>query len=225
MTTLAPEKRKCFICGATNTYRIVTSTNAFGPTDLDTRPPRMQRDTMPYWIQSCPSCGYVSHRISDRTSVSKDFLESEQYSSCDGTRFTSGLARDFYRQHLIMLKENKKEEAFHALLHTSWACDDMADTHNAALVREKAVKLADELLTGPETGNETLSLIRADMMRRSSHFKELLDLYKDMQYSDELLNQILVYEKALARRKSTECRTAQDALLYAAGTMLETPDL
>lgn len=223
MTTLAPEKRKCFICGTINNYCIVTSTNAFGPCDLDTRPPGMQRNTMPYWIQSCPSCGYVSKRISDRTSVNIKFLESEQYCFCDGITFKSDLARDFYRYHLILLKEGKGEEAFKALLHASWACDDSDDVHNAALVRETAIKLVENLLSGPLAGNDTLSVVCADMMRRASHFQELLEKYKDIRYSADLLNQILDYEKALANRKVSDRRTVQDAITYTTGNKPDQP--
>ncbi len=41
MTTVFPQTVKCSVCGAENEIMVVGSTNAFGPTDLDTRPPEM----------------------------------------------------------------------------------------------------------------------------------------------------------------------------------------
>ena len=43
MTTTFSETVKCSVCGAENEIMIVDSTNAFDPTDLDTRLPEMKR--------------------------------------------------------------------------------------------------------------------------------------------------------------------------------------
>ena len=45
MSTLGSKKYKCAVCGATNKYRVLTSTNTLGGgPDLDTRPAEMIRN-------------------------------------------------------------------------------------------------------------------------------------------------------------------------------------
>ena len=219
MSTVMPEKVKCFMCGTESEFRVLASTNTFGPTDLDTRPPEMKRSTMCYWLQSCPVCGYVAAEVSDECSIDKAFLDSKAYKECKGIPFTSDLAKKFYRHYLIMMAEEEKEAAFSALLHASWACDDAGDDENASIVRKKAIELADGLLQQKDyDGKDTLSLIRADMMRRAALFDELLEKYESAKYKEDLLNKIINFEKELARRKYAKCLTVKDAIDFADGS-------
>ena len=58
MTTVYHQNITCAICGTEFEYTGIASTNAFGPTDLDTQPPEMERSTIDAWVQRCPQCGY-----------------------------------------------------------------------------------------------------------------------------------------------------------------------
>ncbi len=219
MTTIFQNKVRCFMCGSEEEYGVIASTNTFGPTDLDTRPPEMKRSTMPYWVQTCPVCGYTAVDVSDETTVGREFLETDAFKSCDGIGFVSDLAKKFYRHYLIMAAEGKDEDAFWTLLHAAWASDDKGDQSGAALAREKAIGIAYKLLdSGVPDWNDTLSLICADMLRRVSRFDELLKRYDTVKYDNELMNQIIEFEKELARRKIMKCMTAKDAVDYAEGT-------
>ena len=212
MSTFGMVRTKCFICKARNNFGEIRSTSSHGPSDLDARPSEPRRSTMPYWIQVCPSCGYVSSYVDDETTITRPFLESEQYIHCDGIAFVSTLASNFYQQHLIKLAEGDEDHAFTALLYASWACDDAKDQENAILVREKAILLADRLLEANEINDaETVSLIRADMMRRAGHFEEMIEQYKDVSYSTELSNQIIAFEIKLAEEKNAECKSVEEA--------------
>ncbi|MBO4868383.1 MAG: hypothetical protein J5585_01590 [Clostridia bacterium] len=135
MPTFATARMKCAVCGKESAHRVIYSTNCFGSSDLDTRPPEMKRSTMDFWVQECPKCGFVSGRIDDSTSITPEFLESSSYKTCDELSFNSKLASRFYRQYMIKAYENNEREAFFALLHAAWACDDMNDTENAAYCR------------------------------------------------------------------------------------------
>lgn len=214
-----PENVKCFICGAENEFMVLLSSNSYGSMDLDTRPPEMSRSTMDCWVQVCPVCGYVAVRVSEPTIVDRLFLQSDSYKTCDGIVFVSELARAFYRQQLILLSEGRKEDAFFALLHASWACDDGNERKNATAVRRKAILLADDLLASGESEDcESLSMVRADLMRRSARFRDLLEQYGETHYSDDLLNRILDFEKALAKIRCRRCLTVADAEEYAEET-------
>ena len=63
MSTMCDFPRICAVCGAMHEYRILTSTNAFGSPDLDLRPPMMKRGTMHLWVQECPSCSDLLHKL------------------------------------------------------------------------------------------------------------------------------------------------------------------
>ena len=220
MSTFMPVREVCFICGEENEYTEVASTNTFGGSmDLDTRPPEMQRSTMPYWVQRCPGCGYVAGTVSDKTSVDRAFLESDAYRTCDGIAFDSGLAERFYRQYLILKADGKAERAFYALLRVSWACDDADDEENAVLVRGMAVEAADRLLQSCGAATKGFfTVIRADLMRRSGRLEELLEEYRDVKFGDKLYDDILDFERELARRGRTDCLTISDAEHFARGT-------
>lgn len=221
MTTIMPNTSTCFICGSEEEYGVVASTNTFGPTDLDTRPPEMKRSTMRYWVQTCPVCGYSAVDVSDETTVGREFLETESYRICDGIAFVSDLAKEFYRHYLIMKAERNEEDAFWALLYAAWASDDKEDETGAVLAREKAIMIAYKLLDSEVSEHkDTLSLILADLLRRVSRFEELLKRYDTVTFDEELLNQIVEFEKELARRKITKCMTAKDAVDYAKGTFV-----
>ena len=221
MTTVFPQTIRCFMCGSENEFGVIGSTNSFGPTDLDTRPPEMKRSTMSYWVQTCPVCGYSAVDLSDDTPVGREFLETDAYKTCDGIEFVSDLAKEFYRHYLIMAAEGKEEDAFWALLHAAWASDDKEDETGAVLSREKAIIIAYKLLdAGVPEWKDTLSLILADMLRRVSCFDELLKRYDAVRFNGELQNQIIDFEKELARRKITKCLTAKDAVDYAEGTFV-----
>jgi hypothetical protein len=63
MTRVSEREVACAVCGHTQAVYVLMSTNRFGPADLDTRPPEMQRSTMPMWLAECEGCGYTSAEL------------------------------------------------------------------------------------------------------------------------------------------------------------------
>lgn len=206
MTMIIPEKNKCAICHTVSEYGMLASTNTFGGSpDLDLRPPEMKRSTMPFWIQECPECGYISDSISDESSVTKEWLQSEKYLTCDGIGFLSDLAQKFYRHYLICLEDGKIKDAFFAILHAAWACDDQYDAENAKRCREMAISLADKLLESDFEHKNNLLLMKVDLMRRAGQFDELVNQYASIRFKEELLNQILDFEMKKAKEEDISC--------------------
>ena len=183
-------------------------TNAFGSCDLDTRPPEMQRSTMNYWLEECPHCGYIAYNIAKPTDVNRDILQQESYVTCDGIAFQSNLAKRFYRYS--MLKDSKMEKMM-AYLHSAWVCDDVRDIENAIVCRKKAIQMADEILLESSEDDENLRIMKADMLRRTCQFDRLVEEYAEVKLSDDLLNQILVYEIKLANERDDTCHTVREA--------------
>ncbi len=189
------------------------STNAFGPADLDLRPPEMRRSTMSLWVQECPKCGYVSADIEEKSRISRSYLMSDEYHSCEGKAFKSSLARTFYRQYLICRQTKNTEDAFFAVLHAAWACDDRLDKKNATACREIGISLISQLLgnSSQKENRDTMLLLKADLLRRTGHFDTLIAEYENVRFSEEIMNRILQFQLQKAAEKDTGCYTVADA--------------
>lgn len=221
-TTMSREKFKCSVCDTESTHTVINSTNAFGAADLDLRPPEMQRSTMPFWVQECPECGYVSSVVSDESELDsetlKSLLKSEAYLSCDDVNFKSGLAKRFYRYYMLMIHEGNVRAAMFALLHAAWSCDDENDKDNARICREKAIPLASQIVGAGLHDSENVNMIRADMMRRAGQFDELIREYEsvkmkgDARNDPEILNRVLKFQIERAKEHNDRRYTVKEAL-------------
>ena len=213
MSTFDFVEVRCAVCGATERFRVIRSTNAFGSADLDLRPPEMQRSTMPLWVQQCPACGYAADAISDETSVTREWLQSEAYQTCDGIAFSSDLAITFYRQHMICLQENDERKAHYALLHAAWACDDAFDAENAAICRKRAIPPLEAMIrSANDEEKDTMLMVKADLLRRSGQFDRLIDEYADVKMKDKLLSMLLAFQLQKAREKDAACYRVSEAV-------------
>ena len=204
MTTMMDQVFKCSVCGAENVFPVLSSTNEFGSPDLDLRPAPMRRWTMDTWVQECPECGYVSGTVTHPTSVSMEYLQSDEYRTTDGIHFKSLLAKRFYKSMKISLKDGNISNALYELMNAAWACDDEKDSENAVLCRKAAIPLITEMIKTKEE-KENLKLIKADLLRRSGCFEQLLDEYKDTVFTQELMNKILAFQIAKAKERDSGC--------------------
>ena len=215
MSRISFDNFKCHVCGETNEFRVLLSTNTFGGgPDLDLRPGEMQRSTMHLWVHKCPVCGYVSEDVSDETSVTREWLQSERYLNCEGIDFKSDLAKEFYQKYMINLEDNNKEGAMFALIHAAWDCDDHEDDENAKKCRELALTLVDEVTNNMDDSEEVdnINLMRADLMRRTGHFDELIEKYSSIRFDDEIMSQILAYQLEKAKEHDFNCYTVEDVI-------------
>ena len=208
MSTFYEKEHLCSLCGQKSMQQEISSTSQFGTMDLDMRPPEMIRFTMWCWVQECPHCGYVARRLEDPPTVSREWLREEPLVNCDGIRFNSELAILFYKLYLIYVHNNDCNKAFSAAHEAAWACDDNDEKRNAILCRKKALIELDKILA--EEFNEDLSVVRADLLRRSRQFDVLLKEYSRKTYRKELLNQIIAFQIDLAKKKDAKCYKVSD---------------
>ncbi len=207
MSTIRRQECTCAICGATQKYNYVGSSNTFGgEPDLDSRPPEMLRSTMGLWIHCC-DCGYISHEVSDKSNVSKEWLKSESYLTSEGLNFKSDLADSFYKSYLIKKYDNNIEDAFYMLIYAAWACDDINDVENAMICRKKAITISSELMQSGCENSEELLLVRADLMRRSGMFDELIKEYASVKIKNPLHIKILKFGIKKAKEHDASCYT------------------
>ena len=208
MSIIGSTECTCSICGATNEYPTLSSTNTFGGTaDLDLRPPEMYRGTMDTWLQECPECGYVSAQVSNQSGVTREWLQEEKYVTCDG--MASDLAKRFYRYYLICREEDRPGDSFHAILHAAWACDDEGDAEGAVHCRKLALPLADKVIAEKPEDVDTYKLVKADIMRRAGMFEEMVREYAGVRF-DGLLDQILAFQIGKAKAKDDACYRISD---------------
>ncbi len=213
MSTFENRMITCAICGTETEFHVVTSTNTFGSPDLDLRPPEMKRSTMDLWVQECPNCGYVSKSVSDKCDIEEAFLKSKEYRSCDKIWFSSNLARRFYRQYMINARTGNPEDAFYAMIHAAWACDDNKDKKNAIFCRKIAVSRGEKLMeTCQGEDRDTIFVTISDLLRRSRQFNRLIKEYSGRELDEDLLNTIISFEIERARNKDCTCYTVEDAV-------------
>ena len=204
-------ERVCYVCGKMSKQTVLVSTNRSGSPDLDLRPPEMERSTMAWWIEECPHCGYAAPDLSEKTAITKEWLNNGQYISCDGRNFANTLAERFYKHYLISSANADNEAAFYAVLHAAWASDDVEDIINATYSRKKALELFQKLVFANDE-EETYSLMRADLLRRTGQFELLIKEYEKKTFSDKLLNKIAVFQVEKAKQRDTACYTVADVM-------------
>lgn len=213
MTTYNQKKSKCAICGTVTEFMVLGSTNSFGSPDLDLRPPGMERETMGVWVHECPYCGYVSHDVEQLSEVTLDWLESWEYTTCDGINFQSELARRFYKYYKINMYEGKIEAAAFSALHAAWACDDNArDKENAIICRKCAIPLFDKMIKAGHENRETFMVLTADLLRRSGDFEKLINNYSSMRFEEDILRKVIIFELKKASVGDDACYRVADAM-------------
>lgn len=209
MSSIRKTEVTCIVCGNASTQTALTSTNQFGAPDLDLRPPQMARSTMRWWVQECPHCGYVAKDLSCKSFISQEFLEKEEYLTCEHRSFKTRLAKTFYRDYLINREIGSTNAAFQSALRAAWACDDVRDSENATFCRLKALVELEELIY--DSHSETAMIMKADILRRTGQFDVLLEEYKDKTFLEDISNQIIAFQMQKAREQDVECYTVADA--------------
>jgi len=211
MTQIDYIESKCPICGETSSQQILISTNSWGYPDLDLRPAPMQRDTMSTWVFECPHCGYVSNRFDEEPTITKDFLNSEEYLTCDGIEFEGKLSKRFYRNYLIAKHDNDAKSCFYNLLYCAWDCDDKKDP-NASHIRKLAIPYITELIEKDDEVRNNYLAIKADILRRCGEFDHLIDEYCDIATDDETINKVIRFQIAKAKENDISCYTVEDVV-------------
>lgn len=211
MTMIDEIEIECAMCGETSLQPMILSTNSFGSPDLDLRPPSMQRETMHTWVMECPHCGYVAGKLDEKSEVPHDFIKSERYLTCDGLEFKGKLASRFYRNYLIMRELENAEGCFFNLLHGAWDCDDNDDAENARKLRKLALTYLDELISMEDHKKNDILVMKADLLRRSGQFKELIDEYGGIDL-EGIHGDIIDFQIQRAKLEDDACYTIEDVL-------------
>lgn len=214
MTTFFKVKKKCALCGAESTFEVIGSTNSFGSPDLDLRPPEMMRSTIDHAVEVCPECGYTARDVEEETKVKPEMMKVPAWKTFDGIPFKDELSKNFYHAYLLAAAVDDTETAFTMLRNAAWVSDDEKNAEAALACRKKAIPFLNQMIEKEEEREKrlTLEVVRADLLRRAEMFEEVEKLYANWSTGDKLLNQIIKFQRRMAKMKNTECFTVQDAL-------------
>ena len=207
MSTFITIETMCGICKTKFQTSEICSTNSFGSPDLDLRPPQMKRSTMPCWVKVCPNCGFARSTVEGNFKHLEYLIHSKEYKTCEGNRFKGQLSEHFYKQALVAIEEGEILTACSAFLHAAWAADDVKDVKGAIICRCKALDLYE---TFDYKKDENQYVQRADLLRRTGRFEQLIDEYSLFKSSNELINKIVAFQLDRAKEKDYSCYTVSD---------------
>ena len=222
MTTYADQEKTCFICGEINVYKAIASTNRFGHSDLDTRPPEMERSTIHCWIQRCPSCSYCAPDISDGPEIATKVVKSEAYLKQGDDSSYPELANKFLCWAIIKEAKGDNSGAGWAAVRAAWACDDSNTESAAKESRKRAVAFFEKARGDGSSFADGLGVqeaILADLLRRSGQFDKVETVCQTglEEGPEAMVKTILHFQQSLARRKDTGCYTVAEAVEFADG--------
>ena len=217
MTRIIEVEKQCAVCGSNNTYSQILSSICFGFRDLDRRPPMLQRLTINFWVNTCPSCGYCSRDISKIIGNASKIVYSDYYQKQLNNPEFPELANKFLCLSLLYENNSNYPEAGRACLHAAWACDDVAAYDCAQTCRQKAISL---LLTGKEKGQnfaekrgEEIALL-VDLMRRSKQFEVALKTCEEglKKHLNKDILCILEFQRKLIMKQDCDCHKISEAI-------------
>jgi hypothetical protein len=208
MTTFAEESIQCGACGRVFTHNAIASTNAFGSPDLDTRPPEMQRSTMPAWVQRCPSCDHCATQVSKFDPLSRPVMDSKQYRAQLTDPDYPNLASTFICAGMLAVAAGQMKEAVWHYVHAAWTLDDAKKDALAHTWRSNAADIALELL---RDGHRFIDqpgaseAVLTDCLRRASRPREALQMIESglAAQPEEIIQKILHFQRSLIERGDT----------------------
>ena len=204
MTIIRDTDQTCPVCGKQSSQKKIYSIYIGGYADLDFRQSSLDIDIIEQvWLMECPECGYVGQYLSRETEIPIDFLKSDAYKSCEGHEFKVHHAEKFYRRYMIERELNSPAGCFSNLHHCAWACDDYED-ENAVEIRKMALGYIDNLVTVDFEDEVYLTIVKADMLRRTGQFDKVIDEFSDVVFGDDGYDTCLQFHLAKARQKDAE---------------------
>lgn len=217
MTTIAKVKRRCALCNSENEFIEIASTNEFGSSDLDTRPPEMMRSTISTWVQRCPNCGYCAGDISKAQRGAKTVVHDMECLNQLNDKSYPKLANSFLCKALIDQKAGEHARATWSLIHAAWVCDDTNRPAEAVVCRSAA---ADMLVKTEDHGQQVTNqngasiALFVDLLRRSGQIEEARRVITEHrnEISEDIIIHILDFQSILMEKADLSCHTIAEAL-------------
>ena len=105
MTSFDEYSVTCAICDHICDVAFLTSTNSFGSPDLDSRPPSMARETLPFQLMFCEDCGYCAYDLAQAPEGAEEIVHSADYQTQLGDPSLPALSNQFLCRALVTASE------------------------------------------------------------------------------------------------------------------------
>ena len=227
MTTIFEEEVTCAVCGTKQTVQEMGSTSSFGPMDLDTRPPPLQRGTMEMWVHECVECGFVAPELGTAVQGDAELVASAGYRAELAKPGRVRQASRFVCRSLLEESAGDLVAAGSRRLHAAWVCDDVANVEEAREQRLAALDLFErgralgKLAMKTVVGGDELML--SDIARRAGEFARALgfcDAGLKMAELPEFVTKLLAFQRELVLARDTGCHSVAEVEAPAAkGTL------
>lgn len=213
MTTFFHQSVTCANCRKPSEHQVLGSTNAFGSSDLDLRPPEMRRSTMRAWLQECPHCRYIASDISQPMG-DLSLIARPEYGGLLNDQQFPDLARRFLA-HAFLFDASDPATAGLSRLHAAWVCDDSGQLEPAAECRKLAAECFASLkpFEDSEPG-VTQGAVLVDVLRRSGSFDQATSECGELltfRSAQGLLRQVLEYQHRLIAECDSATHTVEEA--------------
>lgn len=215
MTTIHTVNVKCALCGSVIEAISISSIYIRGFPDLDTRPSEMERSTICWWIQACPSCGYCAPRISQFIEKASELIQTPSYKSQLNNPEFPSLANKFLCYSLIQEHNGKYADAAWACIHAAWVCDDERYEIGSLKCRKKAIELLEKARENRikyAKDKWTEITIMVDLLRRSGQFESALKVCEEGLKSrpEGIVSKILNFQKKLINDLDLSCHSVSE---------------
>ena len=211
MSTIDYQTVCCSVCGEESRQGTITSYSTFGAPDMDFRPPSMYRETMRFWAQECPHCGYANTSLDMPCPLPQDMLKRAYVDIIMPNYIAVDWSKRFAKMGAMRARTGNYADAAIEFLQVAWTFDDLRDDLRSsswatewrllAICQAKthiAVAQAESLSLKPCTVDSAFFSIYADMLRRVGDFQAVLALEDDvhmyMHYN------LIDYQKRLAEK-------------------------
>ena len=209
MTLNTKENFICDCCGESFSDNVLVSTNEFGYKDLDTRPAPMKRSTMSFWIHQCPNCGYILHNKRNGAEF-REYIESDEYKTCEGMNFKNDLAVKFYKDGLLFVQKEDYLISCLSFLKAAWVFDDLESLNEAIHCRNKFLECFDKLNNDEKILD--IELIRLDVLRRAGKFDIVINDANPEMFDQEIMYKIAKFEIKKSQEKDDKCYTIEEVI-------------
>ena len=208
MTKLHNESETCSVCEHPSDHISIMSTNQMGYPDLDSRPPRMMRSTMAYWVRRCPSCGYCAPHLSESESQTRQIIQPEPYQQQLKHSAYPELANSFLCHSMIAEQMGDYPTAGWHAIYAAWACDDSRAKESAISCRQRALLIFQMVRAKRNTFAQEVGLeevIMADLLRRTEQFDQVDIVCQEglKQNPREIIREMLDAQLFFAHRQDT----------------------
>lgn len=216
MTTIHRHDVTCSACGHRSETMVIGSTNEFGASDLDFRPPEMMRSTIHYWLQECPTCGCCAVDLARLDPRVPGVVRKPAFRAMrEGLDKLSETARKFRTATFIACELGDYAGAFVRALHEAWVHDDEGDSIRARAVRLDAVDFLHQVHRGglrvyPEIGAD--EVVTVDLFRRAGEFERAAATCSEVlaRPCSADVRAVLELQRSLCDRKDSDCHTMDE---------------